>query len=121
MKQMLTKDLIDSLYLYRAVCTSVYDGDTVTLDIDLGFGHWIKGRKCRLFGINTPELRGDDKESGIAARNRLRQLINNQPVLIKSIKDKSGKFGRLLVEIYCHGANVNQQLINERHAVQYKP
>ena len=116
---MQTRDLYDGLYLYRAYCTSVYDGDTVTLDIDLGFNHWIKGRKCRLYGINTPELRGDDKEAGIAARNRLRQLTLNQPVMIKSIKDRSGKFGRLLVEIYCHGANINHQLIDENHAVRY--
>lgn len=118
---MQTRDLYESLYLYRAHCTSVYDGDTVTLDIDMGFNHWIKARKCRLHGIDTPELRGQDREAGIAARNRLRQLILNQPVIVRSIKDKSGKFGRLLVEIYCHGANINQQLVNEQHAIIYKP
>ena len=63
------------LYRYNARCTSVYDGDSITLDIDLGFKHWMLGQKIRLFGINTPEVRGSDRLDGLIARDRLRELI----------------------------------------------
>lgn len=46
-------------YLYRAVVVRVVDGDTINVDIDLGFYVWIKKQRIRLFGIDTPEVRGD--------------------------------------------------------------
>jgi micrococcal nuclease len=62
----------DSLYHYRAVIAEVYDGDTVTADVDLGFSVWLRGERLRLARINAPEVRGDEKESGLAARDFLR-------------------------------------------------
>lgn len=52
----------DSLYHYRAVVVSVYDGDSCLMDIDLGLAIWQKNEKIRLARINNPELRGDDWE-----------------------------------------------------------
>ena len=49
---------MNNFYIYKAMCVGVYDGDTVTLDIDLGFNHSMNNQKIRLFGINTPEVRG---------------------------------------------------------------
>lgn len=65
----------DSLYHYRAVITEVYDGDTVTADVDLGFSVWVRGERLRLARIDAPEVRGDDKDAGFAARDFLRNLI----------------------------------------------
>ena len=63
------------LYTYKARCTSVYDGDSVTLDIELGFNIVMHNQKIRLLGINTPEVRGSDRLDGLIARDRLRELI----------------------------------------------
>jgi len=93
------------MYEYNAKVVSVYDGDTVTLDIDLGCFTWIASEKCRLFGIDTPELRGSDEEkkAGRAARDYLRNLIPlGSTIRIKTQLDKTGKYGRLLVNIFVH-------------------
>ena len=101
------------LYTYKARCTSVYDGDSVTLDIDLGFNIVMHNQKIRLLGINTPEVRGSDRLDGLIARDRLRELIEGKDIIMVSHRDKSGKYGRLLATIYTNGINVNQLLINE--------
>lgn len=108
--------IAENLYHYKARCISVFDGDTVTLAVDLGMRvtHTIK---CRLADINTPEIRGDEREAGIKARNRLRQLILNQEVIVHT--KKTGKYGRWLGTIYSDGININQKLLAEGHAVPY--
>ncbi len=52
----------NKLYNYKAVVKSVYDGDTCTVDIDLGLGTWVHGEKLRLYRINAPEVRGFSQE-----------------------------------------------------------
>ena len=106
-------------YTYNATCTSVYDGDTVTLDIDLGFNFIIARQKIRLLGINTPEVRGDEREQGLVVRDRVRDLILNKDVILESHRDKSGKYGRWLGTIYLDGVNVNQLLLDEGLAKPY--
>ena len=101
------------LYTYKARCTSVYDGDSVTLDIDLGFNIVMHNQKIRLLGINTPEVRGSDRLDGLISRDRLRELIEGKDIIMASHRDKSGKYGRWLATIYTNGINVNQLLINE--------
>ena len=56
-----------SLYHYRAVVTDVYDGDTVTVDVDLGFHVWVHGEKIRLAHIDAPERKGATKAEGLAS------------------------------------------------------
>lgn len=87
------------MYEYRAKIISVYDGDTVTADIDLGFGVWLAGQKLRLYGINAPEIRGTDKPLGIASRDALRDLVLDADVTIHTYKDAKGKYGRWLARI----------------------
>ena len=101
------------LYTYKARCTSVYDGDSVTLDIDLGFNIVMHNQKIRLLGINTPEVRGSDRLDGLISRDRLRELIEGKDIIMVSHRDKSGKYGRWLATIYANEINVNQLLINE--------
>lgn len=105
-------------YCYKATCVSVYDGDTVTLDISLGFGVTMR-EKIRLLGINTPEVRGKEKLDGLISRDRLRELIDYKDVIIVTHKDKGGKYGRLLATIYLDGVNINQQLVDEGLAEAY--
>ena len=107
------------LYHYKAHVTKVYDGDTITVDIDMGCDVMIKGEKIRLFGINTPEMRGEDKIAGKAARDFLREKILGKTITLKTIKDKTGKYGRLLGIIYMDDVDLNQLLITEGHAVEY--
>lgn len=115
-------DLDKALYRYRAVVRSVYDGDTCTLDIDLGLGTWVHGEKVRLSRINAPEVRGDEREAGLKSRDFLRETIDGHDVVIETITDTKGKYGRYLAEIWlkqpdgCY-ANVNDLLVSAGQAV----
>jgi len=88
-------------YIYRAVVVSVYDGDTITVDVDCGFGVWLKKQKIRLAGINTPEVRGDERDEGLEARDALRAMLpGGRGIVISTQKDQRGKFGRWIAEVY---------------------
>lgn len=114
-----------SLYHYKAIITDIYDGDTVTADIDLGCGIWLRSEKLRLYGINAPEMRGPEKPQGIISRDWLREQVFNSlngEVLIETIKDKHGKYGRLLAILYKPDAegkliNLNAQMVSLGYAV----
>ena len=108
------------MYEYKATVTKVYDGDTITVDFDLGFGIILKKQTIRLFGINTPEVRGAEKADGIISRDALRQRILGKQVIIKTSKDKKGKYGRWLGEVFVADENINQWLISEGYAKEYK-
>jgi micrococcal nuclease len=100
--------------------TRVYDGDTVTCDLDIGFGIALKATKLRLKGIDTPELRGtsgDVKKRAYAARDYLRSLILGKEVLIRT--HGKGKYGRWLATIYHERTDVNEHLIRKGHAQKY--
>lgn len=88
------------MYIYNGIVTKVYDGDTITMDIDLGLGVWVRGEKIRLYGINAPEIRGAEREQGAVSRDALRQLIYGQKVRLKTYKDKTGKYGRYIGTIH---------------------
>jgi len=94
---------------------AIYDADTVTLFVDLGFKTFTQIR-ARLYGIDAWEVRGPEREMGKEARDWLRQTIAGKTVEIESFKDKTGKFGRWLVVIYLHKdgerININQKLID---------
>jgi micrococcal nuclease len=110
------------LYHYNAKVVSVYDGDTIRVNISFGFGHnWNgengKGVSLRLYGLNTPEVRGDEKERGLMVRDKLRELILDKHVTLRTIKDKTGKYGRYLAIIVTkEGLNVNDWLIENGYA-----
>ena len=109
------------MYEYKAFVRKVYDGDTITVDIDLGFDVILKNQKIRLSKINTPEVRGKSREEGIKVRNLVRERISNKWIVIKTTKDKKGKYGRWLGVIYEPGVeeSINDWLLNEGHAVKY--
>ena len=112
------------MYEYRAFVRKVYDGDTITVDFDLGFGITLSGQKVRLLGINTPEVRGPERPSGLVSRDALRNKIGNKWVTIKTHKDRRGKYGRWLAEVFIEvegsSANINEWLLAEGLAVKYE-
>ena len=109
------------MYEYRAFVRKVYDGDTITVDIDLGFEVLLKNQKLRLYGINTPEVRGESREEGLKVRDLVRSRIANKWIIVKTHRDKKGKYGRWLAEIYESSVeeSLNDWLLNEGHAVEF--
>lgn len=107
------------MYEYRAYVKSVYDGDTITVDIDLGFGVLLQSQKIRLLKINAPEIRGSERASGIISRDALRGKISEKWITIKTSKDKKGKYGRWIGEIWLEDVCVNDWLISEGFAIEY--
>ena len=109
-------------YRYNVEVTRIVDGDTVDVDIDLGFGMVYKKQRVRMMGIDTPESRTRDLEEkfyGKASKAHLTKILENQKVQLQS-HDK-GKFGRILGELFVGDSafSVNQQMIDEYHAVPY--
>lgn len=104
-------------YQYRALITKVYDGDTVTATIDAGFNIELKNEKIRLYGIDAPEMRGEQRPEGLVSRDWLRSRVLNKKVILHTIKDKKGKYGRYLAVIYLNGVNINDELVTSGMAV----
>ncbi len=109
-------------YKYKAVVVKVYDGDTIKVDIDLGFSLTFERVTLRLNRINAPELRGSERSEGLKSRDRLRELVLNKEIIIKTIKDKKGKYGRYIAEVIDINTNknINDQLVEEGLAVYKK-
>lgn len=88
------------MYEYKAKIIKVVDGDTVDIDVDLGFGIWYRNQRVRLYGIDTPESRTRDqveKQYGIMAKEFLKTALGKESTL-RTHKDATGKFGRILGE-----------------------
>ena len=108
------------MYEYRAYVKKVYDGDTVTVDIDLGFDVVLQSQKIRLLKINAPEVRGKSRPEGLVSRDALREKVLDKWITIKTKKDKKGKFGRWLGELWIDDTCVNDWLLTEGYAEEYK-
>lgn len=91
------------MYTYHANVVRVIDGDTLVLDIDLGCHIWLRGEHCRLFGIDTAEVRTRNpwhKAHGLAAKAFVEDLLpRGRKVRVRTHLDRSGKYGRLLVDV----------------------
>lgn len=115
------------MYEYKCKITRIVDGDTVDVDIDLGFGIWLKNERVRIMGIDTPESRTTDpieKVFGLASKKRLEQLLGETAVLKTTIdkgtgEDAKGKFGRILGDFLVGDKTASEILIEEGHAVKY--
>ena len=116
---------------YDVTVVKVVDGDTVDVDIDLGFGVCLKDERVRIMGIDTPESRTSDKVEklfGTAAKKRLYSLLEKDAKLIttedKNGEDMKGKFGRILGDFYVERyegkkEKVADVMIEEGHCVPY--
>ena len=109
-------------YVRNAVVTKVYDGDTVTVDIDLGFGSWLKGQKLRLAGINAPEVRGASRTEGLITRDWLRERVLGKTVKIRTLRSRNkGKYGRWLAFIHDDfETSLNSEMVTLGLATVYK-
>jgi micrococcal nuclease len=111
------------MYEYRARVLRIVDGDTVDVDIDLGFGMWIHKERVRIMGIDTPESRTTDaveKAFGQAAKARLQEILGETTTLRTQKPNKNDdKFGRILGDFVVGDKTASQILIEEGHAVPY--
>jgi micrococcal nuclease len=106
------------LYRYKAHVNRVIDGDTLIADVDLGFYIHLHELKFRLFGINTPEISGAEREWGLIVKDYVKGLLENKEVEIVSYKTDS--FGRWLCDIYLGDLHINKHLFEEGMAKIYK-
>lgn len=115
------------MFEYNFKLVKVVDGDTVDVDIDLGFGIWIRNERIRMMGIDTPESRTRDREEkkfGLAAKERITELLSVASSLV-TFKDKAGKFGRVLGDFKVYDGAFDKQstiteiMIREGHGVAY--
>ena len=115
------------MYEYRCKLRKVVDGDTVDVDIDLGFGVWLNDERVRLSGIDTPESRTRDleeKKYGLAAKAYVERFCDDTWLILKTKEyDAKGKFGRILGEIWrtseFSDKSLNTYLIEKHHAVEF--
>jgi micrococcal nuclease len=111
-------------YSYRVKkVTKIVDGDTIDVLLDMGFDILYQQR-VRLFGIDTPESRTRDKEEkkyGLLSKYFLKDALSNgKKITIKTYKgDETGKFGRILGDVWIDGKSVNQTMCDKGYAVPY--
>lgn len=110
-------------YCYDAKVVSIYDGDTITVEVDLGFNVTTK-KKIRFYGVNTYELRGEERDKGLLAKQFVVDRIKDKDIKLYTIRDKTGKYGRYLGIIYYvnmdnEEINLNLELIKNNHGVLY--
>lgn len=104
-------------YEYAATVIDVHDGDTIRVDIDLGFDVQFRNVPLRLMGINAPEL---NTEAGKASRDFLStRLPDGTAVVIHTVKDKKEKYGRYLAVIFHEDQNLNDLLVTTGHALSW--
>ena len=113
------------MFEYNAIITKIVDGDTVDVDIDLGFEVWLKNQRIRLYGIDTPESRTSDKTKkvfGKLAAAKVNEFcpVGSKIVLATKTDDSRGKYGRILGSLITKdGVNVNEYLVENSYAVAY--
>ena len=109
------------MYEYKATIVKVVDGDTVDVDIDLGFDVWLRNQRIRLYGIDTPECRTRNKRekaNGLLAKKYVQETLIVGRTYALRTKEK-GKFGRYLGEIKVGRTTINKLLLKEGLAVAY--
>ena len=108
------------MYEYGCKVTRVVDGDTIDVDLDLGFDIIYKCR-VRLYGIDTPESRTRNKDEKVRGKLAAKFLKDGKNVILQTqLKDSKGKFGRVLASVVVDGININQQMVTNHLAVRYE-
>ena len=110
------------MHEYHCVITRIIDGDTIDVDIDLGFDCWLHKQRIRLHGIDTPESRTRDleeKKYGLAAKAFVEKFIPLGSTALLNTKEK-GKYGRYLGDFKVKNQWLCTELLKHRHAVRYE-
>lgn len=115
------------MYEYKARLKRVIDGDTLEMDIDLGFGIWYHGAIVRLKGINAPEKKGKTRYAAFAAMGFLETQLRSRVLIIQTEienakQETRGKFGRIIAELCVYEAgdthrSINKLMVRAGHAV----
>lgn len=109
------------MYEYKAELVRVVDGDTVYLKVDLGF-HMTTVQSFRLEGIDTPEIRGPERQAGLVSKAAITDLLAMGNITVKT--SKTGKYGRWIATIYVNDGtktlNVNEELVRRGLAERYE-
>jgi len=123
--------MIKQKFVYEAEVISVHDGDTITVEIDLGFEMKFT-EKIRFYGLNAPELKVRDENKklqinseGMKTLGIVNEFIKaGDIIVIETIKDKKEKYGRYLANIYVTKKNVqvflNKFLLDNGLATEMK-
>ena len=112
------------VYTYRVKeVIKVIDGDTIDVQLDIGFASYLR-KRLRFLGVDTYEVRGDEKEKGLLAKARLIEVLDAaDQIYVQTVMDSQGKYGRLLAWVWVENDGkltlVNTQLIEEGHGVAY--
>ena len=117
------------MYEYRCKIVRVVDGDTVDVDMDLGFGIWMHKERIRVYGIDTPESRTRDvteKVFGKLATEAVKTFLPEGSMqTLVTVQDKAGKFGRVLGKFLIYDAKedrqttLNEWMVKNHFAVEY--
>ena len=112
------------MYEYKCKVLRVVDGDTVDVDIDLGFDMWIHNERVRLYGIDTPESRTRDleeKKAGLFAKDVVEHYLPvGSKQVLRTHKDKVGKYGRVLGEFIIHDSEQDRQTTINEFMIRHK-
>jgi len=111
----------EDLYQYKAQVTRIIDGDTLDVNIELGFEISYKMR-IRMYGIDAPESRTRNKAEkvkGLETKEWLRAKVEDKDIVIKTSKDRKGKFGRYLCILIVDGVDLNKQMVKLGLAKEY--
>lgn len=103
-------------YIYECELIRVVDGDTVRLRVDLGFNMTFSDN-FRLFNIDAPELRGEERSDGLLSKQFLIDTLVDKKLTIRSHKYR-GKYGRYIVDLYADDEWMNALLVKEGHAIR---
>ena len=117
------------MFEYQCKIVKVIDGATTDVDIDLGFGVWMKKQRIRFYGVDTPESRTRDKVEkiyGMKAKHFVESYLPKDSIqVLRTKKDGVGKYGRILGEFVVFDGigdrqtTLNQLLIDTHNAVAY--
>lgn len=125
--------ILAAAQLYEAKLVRVIDGDTVVLDLHLGLDIWKHNLRCRLKGIDTPELHprrlpsGATKEQRAARQSEIRRARKAKAALEELLKGKDlrvklhgkDKYGRALITLFAGETDVGEWLIREGYAREW--
>ncbi len=110
------------LYTYSAKFVKVIDGDTIDVDIDLGFGMWLHSKRLRLYGLDTPEK---NTPEGVKAKQFTvdwvgKSMTKDGTLVIRTLSDKPDKYGRILASVYgSTSVSLNDELLSSGNAKAY--
>lgn len=109
-------------YKYRFKLDKVHDGDTIYGWVDRGFGT-LSYKKIRMFGIQAPEIKTKglaEKKQGLYVREWLSEKLEGKTIVLQTYKDKTGKYGRVLAEVYADDEHIQSTMLKEKLVKVYE-